>query len=299
MAINLSGLSSLSNAAPALSNLILATPLTSNPANTKGYQPQNPPNSNGQASTKQQPPTLLFQIEGENVVNLTSDITDHYVESNIAIQDQIALKPEIVKVHGYIGELNDVVPPTLALLQQTATTLTSIGAYGPSLSVTALLAYNKALLAYETAENSANAAVAAFSSISSAITGNSGQEIVTNTGVFQSGANIAQNKQQSMFQQLFGYWATRTLFTIQTPWAIFSDMAILSINSVQDDKTRMVTDFEVTFKKIRTATTLTTSGGLVALQDGRALTSSASVNNLGSQSGTPGFSLASQIAKIA
>src|SRR5271163_4191719 len=55
-------------------------------------------------------PTLLFHTEGENVAHLQSDITDHFIEDNTAINDQIALKPEMVTVHGFIGELNDVFP---------------------------------------------------------------------------------------------------------------------------------------------------------------------------------------------
>jgi hypothetical protein len=64
-----------------------------------------------------------------------------------------------------------------------------------------------------------------------------------------------QTKQQTYFQQFYGYWANRTLFTIQTPWAIFQDMAIQTLRAVQDADTRVITDFEVTFKLMRFAST--------------------------------------------
>src|SRR6266576_7254366 len=104
---NISALSQLTSAATALSNLILVSPQT-----TIGYQPQNTPTQNGQ--TNQPPPALLFHYEGEQTASLQSDITDHYIEDNTALQDQIALKPEETTTHGFIGELNDVAPPALA-----------------------------------------------------------------------------------------------------------------------------------------------------------------------------------------
>lgn len=299
MAINLGLLSTGANAALSLSNLIMATPTNINPGTTKGYQPLNPVNADGTPSIAALPPTLLFHYEGEQSVTVESDITDHFVESNYSIQDQIALKPETFTTRGFIGELNDVVPPELASLQTIAETLTTINSYTPQLSVTALLAYNKALLQYEVASNVANSAISAWSSVSSLFSSsNSGNEVFAGTGVFQSGSNIVQNKQQSMFQQLYAYWAQRTLFNVQTPWAIFSNMAIKSLRSIQDAETRMITDFEITFKKIRTASTLTIAGGLNALKSGRNAAQSSAVNNIGSQAGKPGFSLASSIRSL-
>jgi len=64
-----------------------------------------------------------------------------------------------------------------------------------------------------------------------------------------------QNKQQTMFQQFYGYWRNRILFTVQTPWAVFQNMAIMRLTAVQDADTQVITDFEVTFKLIRMAST--------------------------------------------
>ena len=58
---------------------------------------------------------FLFNILGEEVVTLTADATDHYVEDNSAIQDHIALKPITITLHGYIGEVNNV-PPKMSQL---------------------------------------------------------------------------------------------------------------------------------------------------------------------------------------
>lgn len=238
---NISALSQTVTAANALSNLILVTPQA-----TLGYQPQNPPTQDG--SPTQQPQSLLFHYEGENTVHLQSDITDHYIEDNTALQDQISLKPEEVTTHGFIGELNDVAPKALALVQTIANKLTPLGAYAPQLSLSALIAYNTAFQLYQVANNTVNAAVSAWGSIN----GQSGTSVIGSNGL---SIQPNQTKQQLMFQQFYGYWRNRILFTVQTPWAVFQNMAIKDITAVQDDSTRMITDFHVVFKMIRVAKT--------------------------------------------
>ncbi len=273
---NLSSLVPITTAAQALSNLILVTPQS-----TQGYQPQSSPNNTG--NIPQQAPALLFHYEGEQTVSLESDITDHFTENNEAIQDQIALKPEKITTHGFIGELNDVTPAALALIKATADKLTVISSYTPQLSQSALIAYNEAFFLYQTAANSVNAAVSAWSSLSGAAS----QEVINEQGISVVGAN--QNKQQTYFQQFYANWRNRVLFTVQTPWAVFQNMAIQSLRAIQDAETRVITDFEVTFKMIRTASTSTT--GIPLSVQGRLNSQAASVTNLGTANATAGPSL--------
>lgn len=248
MAINLSSLTPVTTAATTLSGLILVSP-----QQTIGYQPQNAPS--WKKDTTQQPPALLFNYEGEQSVALTSDITDHYIENNTAIQDQIALKPEMITTNGFVGELNDVAPAALAPIKAIAEKLTAVGAYTPSLSATAALAYAQAFQLYQVGASAVRNAVSTWSSIN----GGGGQSVINGGGIT---AQPNQTKQQIYFQQFYGYWKNRTLFTIQTPWAIFQDMAILNLRAIQDAETRMITDFEITFKLMRFASTLTVSGPL-------------------------------------
>ncbi len=272
---DLSALTPITTAAGALSSLVLVSPQT-----TIGYQPTP---IDAQGIITQRPPALLFHYEGEQTVALESDITDHYIEDNTAIQDQIALKPEIITTHGFIGELNDVPPAALAVLQAAAQKLTSVTAYQPSLSATALLAYQDAFSLYQTGANAVNSAVSSWSSI----TGGGGENVVGSqgleTGAFNaSTGNISNNqtKQQVAFQQFYGYWRARTLFTVQTPWAVFQNMAIRSLRAIQDAETRMITDFEVSFKMMRFASTQTTQGIAPILQ-GRAALQNAGLTDLG------------------
>lgn len=272
---NLGGLSAITTAAGALSGLILVSP-----QKVVGYQPQSK-----KGPTAQQPPALLFHYEGEQTVALESDITDHFVENNSAIEDQISLKPEIVTVHGFIGELNNVPPRALALLQAAANKLGAVGAYAPGLSATALIAYNQAFMLYQVGSNAINAGVAAWSSLS----GKDGLNVIGSGGIgdaFNAETGQVkgnQSKQQVAFQQFYGYWRTRQLFTVQTPWAIFQNMAIKSLRAIQDADTRMITDFEVQFKMMRFAATSNTNG-VGAILQGRAAAQASGLVDLGTTS---------------
>lgn len=280
--MGLSNLANLTTAATSLSNLILVSP-----QKTIGYQPQNLTQTNG---VQPQGPPLLFHYEGEQAVVLTSDITDHFVEDNTSIQDQIALKPVVITTKGYIGELNDVPPLAILSRYNVAQKLTQISAYSPALSVTALNAYNEALFLYQTAISAGNAGVSTWNSIN----GSGGENVITdgqllnNTFNNQTGVvTNSQNKQQVAFQQFFGYYSSRTLFTVQTPWAVFQNCAIQSLRAVQDETTNVITDFEVTFKQMRFAKTQ-----LTGTQQGRAAAAAADLTNNGVNTpndvGTPG-----------
>lgn len=284
MAIDLNSLSTSMTTAQALSNLILV-----NPQEDKGIQPQNPISKNAR-----QPKKFLFHYEGENTIELSSDITDHYVENNSAINDQIALKPEIVTSQGFIGELNDVVPEELKPLKVAAQKLTVISAYTPALSVSALLAYNTALQAYNLAKNISESAVSTWSTIngSGGVTEITGSE---SAAEFVNNIKPAQNKQQVAFQEFYGYWKNRTLFTVQTPWAVFKNMAIQSMRVVQDPDTKVISTFDITFKIMRFAETIVDVSTRDSDLDGRAFNQSRPNVNLGSETPSPSISLSSVI----
>ncbi len=279
MAVNLTALAQATTTATALANLVLVTP-----KQTVGFQPQNPDSpDDGLAVTVLPPPNaFLFAYEGENVLQLESDITDHYVEDNTAIEDNIALKPPLYTVQGFVGELDDVAPGFLQPVKFAADKLTAIGAFAPQLSATALIAYSEALFLYQTAANVANSAVAAWSTV----TGQGGESVIDGEGI-----DLADNqsKQQVALQRLYGYWAERRLFTIQTPWAIFQNMAIHKIRAIQEADTDKVTNFAIDFKLIRKASTLTT-GNVSATAQGRLQSQSSGVTNQGTSTPTSSIS---------
>lgn len=281
---NISALSQIASQATSLSNLILVSP-----QKTIGYQPQSLPTQDG--TPTQPPPTLLFHYEGEQTINLQSDITDHFLEDNTALQDQISLKPEEVTTHGFIGELNDIAPALLAPVKAIANKLIGIGAYTPGLSVTALLAYNEAFQLYQVGLNAINSAVSVWGTI----TGTGGESVIGATGITTQEPN--QTKQQLMLQQLYGYWRRRTLFTVQTPWAVFQNMALKSITAIQDDKTNVISEFQVTFKMIRIASTQVSIFDASNMQ-GRAALQAGGVTDLGTSTPPSSTSLTGGLTSL-
>lgn len=265
-------ISSITSSITSISNLLMVSP-----QNTIGYQPQ----ASGASTASGNP--ILFNYEGEQTATLESDITDHYVEDNTAIQDQIAIKPPVITTHGFIGELNDIAPFYLQNLKTLANKLTVVSGYFPSLSVTALLAYNEAVFAANTALNVINSASDTIQSVAGVFTGGNGQSVVSGNG--QLSTSLGQNKQQAAFQQFYTYQTKKVLFTVQTPWAVFQNMAIKSLRAIQDAETRVITDFEVTFKMIRTASVITATPILDA--DGRLAFQGQTEKNLGNSSLSP------------
>ena len=179
--------------------------------------------------------TFLFHIIGEQAVNAQSDITDHYVENNTALQDHIAIRPTNVTVSGYIGELNNVVPKALLPLKQAVDRLGILDGYLPAITNTALRAYNTASQAYAAAQKASSA----YKKI--------------------TGAGVEQTKQQVAYAYFYNRFLNRQLFQVQTPYGMFDSMAIQSLRVTQTEGDKNQSDFEITFKKIKMAQTLLTS----------------------------------------
>jgi hypothetical protein len=263
--INVSSLAQAGSSLTALSSLILVTPLKQ-----VGIQNQNgalpvPPipdtsvkNQPGLPKLSLSPNSILFQYEGENTVSLESDVTEHYSEKNSVLSDNITLKPESITVHGFVGELTDespIYPEIVNLLRQKLYTLS---AYTPDFSVTALNLINEAIYAYTIANSLVSSAQQTLDALG-----------LTNSTI--NGVEVSiQNRQQKYFLQFYNFWLNRTLFTVQTPWAIFNNMVIRSFRAIQSPDTRVITDFEITFKRYYSFDNPTQSTALSALNsDGR------------------------------
>lgn len=290
---NLSSLTAAATTATTLGGLVLAIPQLaggSGARGTIGYQPQAPSdpsaNGDGTATAPQLPPNFVFHYEGDQSIEVEADITDHYLEDNTAVQNNIALKPVTINTKGFIGELNDIVPPAFKIATQIRDKLTAIAGYAPGLTTTANLLYNNAFMAYQSASILQNAAVSAWSSIS----GDAGTNVINADGI--EGVDIDagevsgnQDKQQTAFQLFYGYYVARRLFTVQTPWAVFQDMAIASIRPTQSGATRTVSEFSLRFKQIRTAKTTLSLDSITATYQTRARSQASPAQNLGSQAG--------------
>lgn len=189
---------------------------------------------------------FLFNIVGDESVDLTSDITDHYIEDNTAVQDNIALRPEVITVRGIVAELAQAAPAEKKLTPA-SDPLTPNPEMVPELTPGAV---QTQAIKVRTSRDQA-AAVA------------DGQSLF---GVFDRtfGRNSNQTKQTEAFLYFYALWQARELFSVETPWGFFNTMAILSLRSEQPEDTKSKSDFTVTFKKIRIAQNVSVNLGQLA-----------------------------------
>ncbi len=189
---------------------------------------------------------FVFNYREEDKASLRSDITDHYTEVNSAKQDQVALRPKEVQVHGYVGELNNSNSQNsyIAQIQRIADLLPSLGPYVPQLTVQALQLYNQAQQIYNTAAAAA-ATVQQFFDL------------------FSSNPSF-QTKQQRAYAYFEKHWTDRDLFTVNTPWGVFKNMSILSLEATQEGETESVSDFQIRFKEMSFASTIASSDRVVS-----------------------------------
>ena len=205
---------------------------------------------NYQAIVRPQNPPLgiagyIFDVVGEQAMDLTSEITDHFVEDNTTIQDQIALKPEKYTVKGLVAELVFTTP--IQQLQEAATNPLPLFAPLSPVFTVGSLEIQAVAAAGTTAQTNA---IVDTQSLYSFYNGSMGA--------------LAQTRQSKAFSYFYQLWLGRQLMSVETPWGVMNNMAIESITPTQGDQTKYQTDFSLTFKKIRFARTITVNIGQLA-----------------------------------
>lgn len=176
---------------------------------------------------------FVFDIAEEESVDLSSVITDHYVETGSPVQDHIAFRPERVTVRGLVGEYKDIVTNKKSKLEKITQKLVTLASYLPPLSSAASSVYENL--------NTINKDNAVKNLV------NLGEDLFS----AYRNINIPQNEQQKAYIYFEALRNARVTFTIQTPFRYYTDMAIESMRVVQSGATKDQSDFSITFKKIR------------------------------------------------
>ena len=193
---------------------------------------------------------FLFDIDEDQMADFSSDITDHFVEDNTAFQDQISLRPVEIEVNGCVGEL----------------------AYNPANGLSALTPANSQTPAFadnpDLAPSFPPGATAQLATQQAAADSNSAglgsaQSLAWFFGL-SSPAPPLVTRQSNALLYFYNLWKARMLFTVETPWGFWENMAILNITATQPRDTKYRTDFRVRFKQITIAGSLTVSLGDVA-----------------------------------
>lgn len=187
----------------------------------------------------------VFDVVGEESMDMTSDITDHYVEDNTAIQDQISLKPERFTVKGMVAEL--VLTTPLQSVQDT--------------QPNPLPEFAPLVPGFTTASDALQLALA----VDQEAQADSIVDTQSLYGYFNRSAGaLAQTRQSKAFSYFYQLWLGRQLFSVETPWGVMNNMAIESLSPSQSQESASRTDFTITFKKIRFAQVVTVNIGVLA-----------------------------------
>lgn len=216
------------------------------------------------------PVSFLFDVPQSEEVVLTSQITDHYVEANYAIQDHMAHEPVRITLVGNIAELVYKKSDIEKFLDMVLDRLSLLPWITPSnsLKVTQTLAdANRLQSALAVAATSAKNAY---------------------NSVFGDG-KPAKTLQQQAYGTLEGFWLNRQVLSVETPWNTFPSMLIESISFSQDETTKDMSTITLILKEFKTAST---TKGLGQLK-GRIASQASEVVSKGN---TPGESVASSAA---
>lgn len=183
---------------------------------------------------------FIFDVEGATNVDLTADITDHFTENNVTVQDHIAIRPKRIKLDTYVGELVYYDADTgTSQLQTIARKLTVLNSYLPALT------------------SGAQQVKDIF---------DSGRENITFSKVADSGLNLYSltknilpptTKQEQAYQYFKALMQQKILVSVQTPFEFCTNMAIESVFATQEEDSKYISNFSISLKEIRTVSTST------------------------------------------
>lgn len=195
---------------------------------------------------KKLPPGIagfLFDIPQETSVSYSAQITDHWLESNTAIQDHVAIEPLKITCTGVVAELVWTKSKVAEYAETILNNLAPIGILSPSLSLQA----QESIAAAEALLNNAQSVL---------------NQAKTLTGLFD-GDLAGLNNQQKAFIKFENLFLARTSLTVETPFKTYENMLIESFEGTQNEDTTTQSTFSLSFKQISTVSATRNTGKLV------------------------------------
>lgn len=174
---------------------------------------------------------LKLDIIGDETLTADCDVTDHYVESNTAYQDQITLKPQVYTISGEVGELVWYQKnPISQTIGQVAQKLEGVISFLPIRSK----GFNQMKKTVMKASQWVDTASNALTKLSSLV-----------------GLGGAMTRQAQAYQWLVVYRNMRMPLTIRTPWGILKDYVVTNLEFKQPKETKDKSYITITFKEFR------------------------------------------------
>ena len=179
---------------------------------------------------------VLFDIIESDAISIQSDITDHYVEDNTAIQDTMAIKPIEITLRGFVAEkVYERSSMITGFIENAFSKISPISALIPPISSYAQNVIN----ASRYIESSINRYINNFKSIKD---------------LFNKNKSANVSKQMSVCQNLINLRNSRTLVSIKSPYGNFDNMLILDAQ-IEQGETTDTSDLTVILKQYNSVTT--------------------------------------------
>ena len=181
---------------------------------------------------------FIFDIPDTENVNLSADITDHFTESNSFLNDHIVIKPDLITLSGFVGELRFKPPEGIAgQVEEIQNRLQIVPAYLGDLT-----------------PGAQQIAARIVGSVQTVISGiNQTVDRVENLVGFFDGVDAEETQQQKAFNTLDALRRNGEVLTVQTPWKYYDSVMIQNISFRQDGVSEDISDISVTLKEIRIA----------------------------------------------
>lgn len=187
-----------------------------------------------------------FHVPQTEMVNFENEVTDHYIDTNSAVQDHIVQKPITITVSGLVGdyfysnnEIEDMVAlitPTLALVKE----------FLPNITDRTVKRLTDAQSGHINLPN----VQIPDGNIHFQLQGEKNFEfnIVDLFKLFQNLYKIksAQTRAFIFFECL---WKSRARFSIETTWKRYDNMIVQRVQAKRDNNAD-ITEFSITFKQI-------------------------------------------------
>ena len=171
---------------------------------------------------------LKLDIVGDETLVAENDVTDHYVESNIAYQDQISLKPKTYTINGEVGELVWYQRDTLSQKAgQVAQRLEGLISFLPKQSRGFQQMKKTVMKAAQWVDVASNI-WDRFDSLTPDMT-----------------------KQQQAYSWLLFWRNRRSPLLVQSPWGLLNNYVITSFSVTQPRETKDKSMISITFKEFR------------------------------------------------
>lgn len=200
-----------------------------------------------------------FNIPQKEQVQMQSDVTDHYVDTNNPVQDHIARKPVTITLQGLQGEYFYSVNQIEDTLAKVIPTISLVKQFLPKLQPEVMRLktfkrnYNNEIVKVGAAHINAKV----LTPISFREKFNVAWDALDGVDLFKLFQEMYKIKssQTRAFMFFEALWRQKAPFTVETTWKRYENMVITNVQPLRDNNAD-ITDFTLSFKQINVTASL-------------------------------------------